>query len=135
MKLLLDTQVLIWWLLDDAKLSSSVRALLVRPENAACVSHASLFEIAIKQKIGKLPELDVAIDVLVGLIEGDGFLLLPVQTGHIQAYADIPLFPNHRDPFDRLLLAVALDERMPIVSADENFMLYTDLIHIIGNCS
>lgn len=133
MKLLIDTQILIWWLLDDTKLSSSARALLTHMENAVYISHASLLEIAIKQKIGKLPELDVPVKTLVGLIESDGFILLPVQTNHIQAYADIPLFPDHRDPFDRLLLAVAFHEKIPIISADTNFSLYTDLIQLIGN--
>lgn len=133
MNLLIDTQILIWWLLDDPKLNLSIRELLARLENTIHVSQISLIEIAIKQKLGKLPELDVPITTLAELIESDGFILLPIEVGHIQAYANIPLLANHRDPFDRLLLAVAYDKPLPIVSADENFALYTDLIQLIKN--
>ena len=66
-------------------------------------------------------------------VERDGFNMLELQIEHINAYADIPLFPDHRDPFDRLLLATALSENIPVVSADGNFALYTGLVQIIGN--
>ena len=98
------------------------------------VSQISLVEIAIKQKIGKLPELDVAIGTLVRLIEQDGFMMLPLQIQHIEAYNNIPLFPEHRDPFDRLLLATALNENIPIVSSDENFRLYKNHVQVVDNC-
>ncbi|MFZ4698770.1 MAG: PIN domain-containing protein [Candidatus Methylumidiphilus sp.] len=58
------------------------------------------------------------------MIDQDGFVILPLQTKHIEAHSDIPLFPEHRDPFDRLLLATALSENIPIISSDGNFELY-----------
>jgi len=132
MRLLIDTQILIWWQLNDGKLNSATRELMAEPDNTIYVSPISLIEIAIKQKLGKLPELEVPVATLADLIEADGFDLLPLKTGHIQAYADIPLLPDHRDPFDRLLLAVAFHENTPIISADGNFDLYNAVARPTG---
>jgi len=99
MKLLIDTQILIWYQLYDPKLHANIYDFLTRLENTVYVSQISLVEIAIKQKIGKLPELDVSISTLASLIEQDGFIVLPLQTKHIEAYSMIPLFHEHRDPF------------------------------------
>ena len=133
MKLLIDTQILIWYQLYDSKLHANIYDLLTRLENTIYVSQISLVEIAIKQKIGKLPELDATISTLASLIEQDGFVILPLQTKHIEAYNEIPLFPEHRDPFDRLLLATAFSENMPIVSSDGNFELYKQYVQVLGN--
>jgi PIN domain nuclease of toxin-antitoxin system len=133
MKVLIDTQILIWYQLNDPKLHANVYDLLTRLENTVYVSQISLVEIAIKQKIGKLPELDVSISTLANLIEQDGFIMLPLQTQHIEAYSEIPLFPEHRDPFDRLLLATAFSENIPIVSSDGNFELYKQYVQIFDN--
>lgn len=128
---LIDTQILIWTLVAPNKLAQQVKNAL---ENEAIfISQISFFEIAIKQKLGKLPELDLTIDQLTNFIERDGFNLLGVQNRHIDAYAEIPLLANHRDPFDRLLLATAFSENMPIISADENFALYPPQIQLIAN--
>jgi PIN domain nuclease of toxin-antitoxin system len=133
MNVLIDTQILIWWQLNDTKLNTNISALLAQPENTIYVSQISLIEIAIKQKPGKLTEIDIPIKTLAELVEQDGFTLLSVQTQHVNAYADIPLFPEHRDPFDRLLLATALSENIPIISADGNFKFYAELIQVIQN--
>jgi PIN domain nuclease of toxin-antitoxin system len=133
MKLLIDTQILIWYQLFDQKLHANIYDLLTRLENAVYVSQISLVEIAIKQKIGKLPELDVSISTLANLIEKDGFIVLPLQTRHIEAYSEIPLFPEHRDPFDRLLLATAYSENILIVSSDGNFELYKQQVQVFRN--
>ena len=133
MKVLIDTQILIWYQLNDPKLHTNVYDLLTRLENTIYVSQISLVEIAIKQKIGKLPELDVSISTLANLIEQDGFIVLPLQIKHIEAYSEIPLFPEHRDPFDRLLLATAFSENIPIVSSDGNFELYKQYVQIFDN--
>ena len=133
MKVLIDTQILIWYQLYDPKLHANIYDLLTRLENTVYVSQISLVEIAIKQKIGKLPELDVSIGTLVSLIEQDGFVILPLQTQHIEVYSEIPLFPEHRDPFDRLLLAAALSENIPIISSDGNFELYKQQVQVLNN--
>ena len=133
MNVLIDTQILIWYQLYDPKLHANIYDLLTRLENTVYVSQTSLFEIAIKQKIGKLPELDVSISTLVNLIEQDGFVILPLQTKHIEAYSKIPLFLEHRDPFDRLLLATAFSENIPIISSDENFRFYKQQVQVFNN--
>jgi len=133
MNVLIDTQILIWYQLYDPKLHANIYDLLTRLENTVYVSQTSLFEIAIKQKIGKLPELDVSISTLVNLIEQDGFVVLPLQTKHIEAYSKIPLFSEHRDPFDRLLLATAFSENIPIISSDENFRFYKQQVQVFNN--
>jgi PIN domain nuclease of toxin-antitoxin system len=131
MRHLIDTQILIWALISPEKLCAKTINLL--GANDILVSQISLFEIAIKQKIGKLPELDIPIADLVKQIVQDGFNLLPLHNQHIETYDVIPIYPEHRDPFDRILLATALSENIPILSADTNFKLYMPLIQIIMN--
>ncbi|SMF95167.1 PIN domain nuclease, a component of toxin-antitoxin system (PIN domain) [Methylomagnum ishizawai] len=131
MRHLIDTQILIWTIISPEKLTAQTIDLL--QNNEIFVSQISFLEIAIKQKIGKLPELDLSIAALTTRAEQDGFNLLMLQTRHIDTYGTIPLYPNHRDPFDRILLATALSENIPIISADENFDLYAPQIQIIKN--
>ncbi len=131
MRLLIDTQIIIWALINPEKFST--KAINLLESNDILVSHISLFEIAIKQIIGKLPELDIPIVDLITQIEQDGFNILPLQNRHIEDYDAIPIFPEHRDPFDRILLATALSENIPILSADTNFKLYMPDVQIIMN--
>jgi PIN domain nuclease of toxin-antitoxin system len=131
MRYLLDTQIFIWTLINPGKLSEATTNILLTEE--ILVSQISLFEIAIKQKIGKLPELDMPVLDLARRAEQDGIRLLAMRTRHIQAYNAVPLFAQHRDPFDRILLATALSENIPIISADTNFGLYIPLIQVIAN--
>jgi len=70
---------------------------------------------------------------LAELILRDDFELLPIQTKHIEAYSFIPLLPEHRDPFDRLLWATAISENMSIISADVHFKSYATLLQLISN--
>jgi PIN domain nuclease of toxin-antitoxin system len=133
MNYLIDTQILIWYQLNSEKLSSSIYALLNNSGNVIYVSPVSFFEIAIKQKIGKIPEFDLSVAELNDLVVQDGFTLLDLRIQHIAAYADVPLLTEHRDPFDRLLLATALSENIPIISADQNFARYQPRIQLIVN--
>lgn len=131
MSYLVDTQILIWILVSPDKLVKNVKNIL---ENESIfVSQISFFEVAIKQKLGKLPDFGFSTEELAGFLEQDGFNLLKLQNQHIQAYSDIPLLANHRDPFDRLLLSTAYSENMPIISADENFAAYQPQIQLIAN--
>ena len=128
-KCLIDTQILIWALISPFKLSAEVLKLL--SSSQICVSQISILEIAIKQKTGKLTELPITIDILEKVILNDGFEIVSLATKHIIKYDSIPLFPHHRDPFDRLILATACSENIPIISADSNFGLYRNYVHLI----
>ena len=89
-------------------------------------------EISIKLKLGKLPDFIVSIEYITNQLLSDGFTILPVLNNHIFSYQSIPFFEDHRDPFDRFLLATALSEQIPIISADEKFVLYRPLITVIN---
>jgi PIN domain nuclease of toxin-antitoxin system len=133
MKYLIDTQILIWFQLFDDRLKPSVYQLLTNIENIILVSQVSLFEIAIKQKIGKLPNLNKSLGELIEIIENDGFELLNISNKHLKAYDAIPILEYHKDPFDRLILATAFSENIPIVSSDGNFRFYAPQIQLIEN--
>ena len=131
MRLLLDTQILIWFQLNDAQLPARLRTLIEDPDNEIVVSHLSFMEITIKQVINRLPTFDVLTQELADTATNDGFLILPTSFAHIAAYRRVPFYADHRDPFDRLILATALAEEMPLVSADGNFSRYRDIVEII----
>lgn len=106
------------------------------PNNDVFVSHLSFMEIAIKQTVNRLPTFMISTEELAKKVETDGFTLLPVSFAHIIAYHQIPLHDDHRDygptlRFDRLILATALTEQMPIVSADDKFKRYQDTVDVI----
>jgi PIN domain nuclease of toxin-antitoxin system len=95
------------------------------------VSQISLMELSIKLKLGKLPEFIVSIEYITEQLLSDGFTILPLTNNHIFSYQSIPFFEEHRDPFDRSLLATAFSEKMPVISIDEKFLLYPPLITVI----
>jgi PIN domain nuclease of toxin-antitoxin system len=116
--LLLDTHVLLWWLTDDPALSPAVRDAIADPANEPLVSTASVWEITIKRSLGKL----TAPDDLPDRIADEGFPWLAVSADHAWQVRELPL--HHRDPFDRMLVAQALTERLPIITTDPNFGPY-----------
>ncbi len=122
MRILLDTQALLWYLLNDRKLSTRAEALISEPNNQILVSPASYWEIAIKISLGKykLPE-PFQIFMEREIIEND-FTIIPIAISHAATLTQLPFF--HRDPFDRLILAQALVERVPVASIDEAFDAY-----------
>lgn len=126
---LADTQIVIWGVISPSKITSHIQLILKK--NPIIVSEISLLEITIKQKIGRLPELPLSVSDLADQLLNDGFQLLPIKRKHITAYSQIPLLDNHRDPFDRLLLATALAEDIPMISADKNFQSYGSIIRLI----
>jgi PIN domain nuclease of toxin-antitoxin system len=128
---LLDTHSLIWFQENNPKIPEKVMKLIQQPDNVIFFSQVSLFEISIKQKIGKLPNLLAAIEEIYRLAINDGFIFLTIQNQHIYNYNKIPLFKDHRDPFDRLLIATALEESAIILSADEQLGFYADLVKVI----
>jgi PIN domain nuclease of toxin-antitoxin system len=117
MRLLLDTQVMLWWLLDDPRLGKATRALLAsRP---CLVSVTSIWEVAIKHRLGKLAVTPV---VFRDQSLAAGAALLPVLDVHVIETAQLPLV--HHDPFDRLLIAQARVEGLMAVSSDEHWPGY-----------
>ena len=111
MRLLLDTQIALWWLVGSARLKRAVRERIAAAE--CFVSVASVWEVAIKHRIGKLP---VAPGIFAREMRDGGAVILPVSDAHATAYARLPA--GHGDPFDLLLLAVAQTERLQFLTAD-----------------
>jgi PIN domain nuclease of toxin-antitoxin system len=129
---LLDTHCLIWFLGgNENKIPSSVNELIRNSANTIFFSQISLFEITIKQKIGKLPDFASTVaDVHSNAID-TGFSFLNIQNEHLFQYENIPLHEAHRDPFDRLLIATALHEKAIILTADKSFMLYANQVKVL----
>jgi PIN domain nuclease of toxin-antitoxin system len=112
---LLDTHSLIWWLDDDPGLNDAARAAIADPQNRVCASVASLWEVGIKHALGKIP---VHPSVLWAGAEQGGIEILNVSPHHTVRVADLPLFEDHRDPFDRMLVAQAFVSDLVLVTAD-----------------
>ena len=122
MNLLLDTHSFLWFINGDAQLSTRARSSIEDSQNQSLLSTASVWEMAIKVSLGKL-SLGQPLDVLVPQqLATNGFQLMPISLPHTFAVATMPF--HHRDPFDRLLIAQALTEQIPLVGADTIFDLY-----------
>lgn len=122
MRFLADTHAMLWWLLDDPRLSRRARAELSDGANELCWSMASSWEIAVKLSLGKL-ELDRPLHRLFAdLVGGQGVVVLPIGHEHCARLADLPRL--HRDPFDRMLVAQAQHEGIPIMTADPKIAAY-----------
>jgi PIN domain nuclease of toxin-antitoxin system len=130
---LIDTHIAIWALQNNNKLSSRIKSILEDESIEIFLSQVSLYEIAIKQKIGKLPEVQLSIRDLVIELELIDFQIMPIKNEHIDTYNLIDLVEDHRDPFDRLIIATAFNENIPIISADEKFKNYQSQIQLIDN--
>lgn len=118
MKLLLDTHVLLWTLLDQRRLSSETRTAIQSEESEIFVSVVSPWEFAIKRSLGKL---ETPVD-LEPALEDQGFKLLPVQLRHIQGIRSMPR--HHGDPFDRMLVAQAIADGLTLVTSDRTLRRY-----------
>ncbi|MDR3696298.1 type II toxin-antitoxin system VapC family toxin [Mucilaginibacter sp.] len=131
MNLLVDTQILIWSFDIHSPLSEKHKELLENSSNRILVSQVSLMEIAIKKNINKLPDFVPDIETVASQLLAIGFELLPLKNEHIFSYQNLPLFQEHKDPFDRFLIAIAKNENLTIVTTDDKFHLYSSLIQII----
>ena len=122
MRALLDTHALLWWLSDDPALSRTARNTIADTANSLLVSAASAWEIATKVRLGRLPTASDLTADFPGHIEREGFVFLPISPQHgIRA----GLLPGpHKDPFDRMLIAQAQTEGIPIVSNERTFDRY-----------
>ena len=121
MKLLLDTQILLWAAGQPDRLSEAARTLLSDPRNELLFSAASLWEIAIKKTLGRADFVVEPRLLRRGLLD-NGYAELPVTSQHAVSIDGLP--PLHKDPFDRLLLAQALTEGITLLTGDEQLATY-----------
>lgn len=121
MNLLLDTHAFIWFFNGDKQLSNSARRLITDTDTSCFLSIASVWEIGIKTRLGKL-ELRGDLDEMAAFMKAGSIALLPIAIGHIQRLQALPF--HHRDPFDRLLIAQAFAERLTLISRDAIFQQY-----------
>ena len=122
MRILLDTHALLWWLAGSSRLPKTWRKSLQDGSVPVHVSAASIWEISVKSSIGKLSITMPRKVTLAGLAKACGFADLPIDARHAAAVADLPM--HHADPFDRLLIAQAIVEKMTLVTADSAMRVY-----------
>ena len=115
---LIDTHILIWWLEGSEKLSTKVRDVLKNGENTIYFSSGAIWEMVIKQSLGRLDMPDNIEDVL----RSESIDVLPITAPHALAVADRP--HHHRDPFDRIQIAQAQHEGLVLISQDREFEKY-----------
>lgn len=122
MRVLLDTCAFLWFIGGSERLSRSARDLMEDFDNRLHLSIASLWEIAIKISIGKLELARPFAALIPEQLEEHRIKLLQIYPDHLSRLLDLPL--HHRDPFDRLIIAQAICERLPIISCDQAFSAY-----------
>ena len=122
MRALLDTHALLWWLSDDPALSQPARKFIAETRNTAVVSAASAWEIATKVRLGKLPTAANLAADFEGYLEREGFEALAISAAH--AIRAGLLAGAHKDPFDRMLIAQAQAEGLPVVTNEKVFGAY-----------
>jgi PIN domain nuclease of toxin-antitoxin system len=119
---LLDTHALLWWFTDDAKLARRARAVIGKADNEILISAASAWEIATKVRLGKLADPTGLAMRLGEQIAEEGFRELGITLDHGRRAGALP--DHHKDPFDRMLVAQAQAEGIPIVSNETIFDSY-----------
>ena len=119
MRLLLDTHALIWWLAGDEKLGRRAREAISDEANLVVVSAASAMEVATKFRIGKLPDAALLAQDFEAIIASQGFTELGISVRHARLAGEMGI--DHKDPFDRLLIAQALSEDLALVSNETRF--------------
>lgn len=122
MRLLLDTSVFLWCLVDSPRLGGKARRAIAAPDSEVWVSAASAWEIAIKAAAGRPVYARSPEKWLMPELERNRFRALPISVGQALAVATLP--PHHGDPFDRLIIAQGQVEGLTIVTADESFEAY-----------
>lgn len=121
MRLLLDTQAFLWFLLDDEQLSTPARTAIEQAE-ILYLSPASHWEIAIKIALGKYALPEPFAQFMGRELANNDVTILPIEIGHTAQLTTLPF--HHRDPFDRLIIAQALAEKLPVASIDSQFDAY-----------
>jgi PIN domain nuclease of toxin-antitoxin system len=119
---LLDTNSFLWFISGSDRLSIDAKNFIADMQNQLVLSAASLWEIAIKISLGKLDLLQPYGQLIPQQLEENDIAVLPLEIGHLNKVIDLPF--HHRDPFDRLIIAQALAEGIPVVSSDAVFSQY-----------
>ena len=120
--MLLDTHIFLWWLFDDPQLPLVLKNHMRERSHRVCVSAASVWEIATKFRLGKLPEAEEVATDVPRWIERAGFESLAITPEHAQLAGQWTI--NHRDPFDRMLAAQAHIEKMPLATVDSALNIF-----------
>ena len=118
MKYLLDTHTILWFL-NGEKLTEKTKELIINGENY--ISVVSLWEVAIKMNIGKY-KFNGGFSAFRELVRNNGINVLPINDEYMKYLFELPLI--HRDPFDRLIIATSLIEKLPVITADEDIQKY-----------
>ena len=122
MRVLVDTHVFLWWVEGDRTLPAKARAVLANPENECLISMVSAWELAIKTSLGKLKLALPVKRYIVENVAANGFRMLAIEIAHVGRVET--LARHHGDPFDRLLIAQALEENIAVVTADPIYRNY-----------
>jgi PIN domain nuclease of toxin-antitoxin system len=128
MRLLLDTHLILWWQGMRDKVPVMAQEWIQDSQDPVYVSRASLWEMAIKVGQGKL-QLDLR--RFCERIQADGFSWLPIENAHLLALATLPQFDDHKDPFDRLLVAQSLSEPLILLTADSKLARYGVTVKLV----
>lgn len=133
MQYLLDTHTLIWTMPEPEKLSQKLSEVLSNRRNKIFVSVVSFWEIAIKIAIGKLDEEKCSVEAFVKQCKKCGFKILKIEPKNTISYLNLPLFQNHRDPFDRMLISTAIERNFVLLNRDIKLPQYdkSGLLHIL----
>jgi len=121
MEYILDTHVLLWFLRNDPSLSETALRFILDGNSTKFISVASIWEISIKNRIGKLP-LKKSLSDIFDEIETNGFGIIGIDRKCVEIYNTLPLI--HRDPFDGIIIATAKFKQMTIITSDENIQKY-----------
>lgn len=126
--LLLDTHLILWAAFEPARLSVKASRQLRSRELPLAFSHASLWEVAIKTSLAR-PGFAVDSRLLHATLLSEGFIELPIAAAHISRVAELPWI--HRDPFDRMLVAQALQDKLTLLTADATLKAYGRCVKLV----
>lgn len=122
MRILVDTNALIWWIAKPDRLTRHAYSVLQDSNNELLVSMVSIWETAIKIGKGKLTEAGSSVQYILDEMKEQQMQMLPITLNHVRRVEFLE--PHHGDPFDRLLIAQALEEKLPVVTVDAHFRDY-----------
>jgi PIN domain nuclease of toxin-antitoxin system len=126
-RLLLDTHFAFWWQTGDPRVTEEVRSL-VEAADETFVSSVSLWELTIKAGLGKVR---IDLSAFAEQVESMGFTWLPIENAHILTLAVLPGFDDHRDPFDRLLVAQSMSEPLILLTVDGKLGRYGSTVRVV----